>query len=112
MKRIFLLLLTVFVLSVVAPAQTATAPAKSASEKKAGKKADAAKMEAAPKGDLVDINSATEAQLKALPGIGDAYAAKIVAGRPYKNKSQLLSKKILPAKTYHTVKDSIIANQK
>ena len=112
MKRIYLLLFAVFFLSVAAPAQTATAPAKSASEKKAHKKADAAKMEAAPKGDLVDINTATEAQLKALPGIGDAYAAKIVAGRPYKNKSQLLSKKILPAKTYNTVKASIIANQK
>ncbi len=112
MKQIFLLFLTAFYLTVAAPAQTATAPAKTASEKKASKKADMSKMESAPKGDLVDINTATEAQLKALPGIGDAYAAKIIAGRPYKNKSQLLSKKILPAKTYHTVKESIIANQK
>ncbi len=112
MKRIYLLLFTVCILSVVAPAQTGAAPAKSASEKKAGKKAGAGKMEAAPKGDMVDINTATEAQLKALPGIGDAYAAKIIAGRPYKNKSQLLSKKVLPAKTYSTVRESIVANQK
>ncbi len=111
MKRIYLLLFAALILSVVAPAQTGAAPAKSA-EKKASKKADAAKMETAPKGDLVDINTATEAQLKALPGIGDAYAAKIIAGRPYKNKTQLLSKKILPAKTYSTVRESIVANQK
>lgn len=107
MKRIFLLIAATLFLTMLAPAQTATAPAK-----KSSKTADSKMASAAPAGDLVDINSASEAQLKALPGIGDAYAAKIVAGRPYKNKSQLLSKKVLPAKTYAGVKDSIIANQK
>lgn len=107
MKKIFLLLAALF-LTTFATAQTAAAPAK-----KSAKTADSKKMAAAaPAGDLVDINSASEAQLKALPGIGDAYAAKIVAGRPYKTKSQLLSKKVLPAKTYAGVKDSIIATQK
>ena len=67
---------------------------------------------AAPSGDLLDINSAAPDQLKALPGIGDAYAKKIIAGRPYANKAQLASKKIVPQKTYDQIKDKIVAKQK
>jgi DNA uptake protein ComE-like DNA-binding protein len=62
--------------------------------------------------ELVDINSATAAQLKALPGIGDAYAAKIIAGRPYAKKDQLKSKNIIPAATYDKLQEQIIARQK
>jgi DNA uptake protein ComE-like DNA-binding protein len=61
--------------------------------------------------DLIDINSADAAHLKALPGIGDAYAAAIIKGRPYKNKTQLLSKGIIPQAPYTKISAKIIAKQ-
>jgi len=61
--------------------------------------------------DLVDINSATKEQLSALPGIGDKYSDKIIAGRPYANKSQLVSKKVLPEGVYNKISAKIIAKQ-
>ena len=78
---------------------------------KAGQTKAPAATAPATAGELVDLNSATEAQLKTLPGIGDAYAKKIVAGRPYANKAQLVSKKIVPKATYEKIKDKVIARQ-
>src|SRR5437588_10648437 len=69
------------------------------------------KSATAAKASLIDINSASEADLKKLPGIGDAYAAKIVQNRPYRAKNQLIQKKIIPSATYEKIKDQIIAKQ-
>lgn len=94
---------------VKAVVETPAAESKENAKAKAAPTPAPAEAKAAPKAKLVDINSATEAELKAVPGLGAAYAAKIINGRPYANKSQLKSRKVVPPVLYEQVKELLIA---
>ena len=103
-NRILAAALFMFAFVGFAQAQTPAKTAKAATSTPATKVSPAT---AAP----LDLNTATAEQLKALPGIGDTYAAKIVKGRPYAKKDQLVSKKLVPDATYQKIKDQIVAKQ-
>ena len=103
MKRLFLVALILASFVAVGAAQT----------KGQGTKPPAAPKttQAAPKTELLDLNTATKEQLEGLPGVGTAYSQKIIDGRPYKAKNELVSKKIVPQSTYDKFKALVVAKQ-
>lgn len=122
MKRsLAITLVLAFLLALAAPGSAALAQKKGSSTKH---KADTTQVdktktetttttrtEMSTRKELIDINSATEDQLKTLPGIGDSYAKAIVEHRPYKAKNDLVKQKIVPRATYKKIAGKIIAKQ-
>jgi competence protein ComEA len=104
-------IVTAIIAVLFAAAALSAAPV-SAQATKSDAKAPAASTKAADKSKApVDLNSASVDELKALNGIGEAYAKKIVEGRPYKGKDEVVSRNIVPQATYDKIKDQVVARQ-
>ena len=102
LARWILILLTAITLAAAPAAKKSTTSKQASTSQKSSSKSS----------NLIDINNASASELKALPGIGDAYSGAIIKNRPYANKRQLLSRKVVPQATYDKISDQIIAKQK
>ena len=107
MKAVSRLLFSVMLAMTLALGIAGTATAQSSTDSSMSAKGS---KPASAVGEKLDINSATKDQLDALPGIGSAYAEKIIAGRPYRTKRDLVTKKVIPQSVYEKIKDQIIAH--
>lgn len=102
MKSLFMLVVALLIAGAIAHAQTPDSPSKAGS---------VVRTPAATQGTPLDLNSASRQQLILLPGIGEAYADKIIAARPFKQKSDLVRKHIISQSTYKKISSRIIAKQ-
>ena len=110
--NLWIMKLTQLLLVIFTAISLMAAPQSSKTTAKADKKTASPAAAKVPASSLIDINSASAAELDAIPGIGKAYSEKIIKNRPYRAKNELVDKKILPAGVYAKIKDQIIAKQK
>lgn len=110
-RRAVFAALLLFAVTLVQPRIAAATISPSGTTQSSAASKGKAAQAAADDSNKLDINTATADQLKALPGIGDAYAAKIIGGRPYTAKNQLTTKGVIPQATYDKIKNQIVAHK-